>query len=145
MESTEAEVCIVESLNFLDEETRREGRILAQALTLSGKRPHYTYVRNSRELECFVEEFSRSTYRYMHLSCHGNEKQFWTTLDAIGWRDFVQLLAPIKGRRRLFISSCLACTPAFGRALLNESEWLSVVGPAGKIAFDDATLFWTSF
>src|SRR5438270_10257466 len=108
MESTEAEVCIVESLNFLDEETRREGRILAQALTLSGKNPHYTYVRNRRELECFIAEFSRSRYRYLHLSYHGNETQFWTTLDAIDWRELVQVLAPIKGRRRLFISSCLA-------------------------------------
>lgn len=142
---TDAEVCIVESLNFLDEPLPREGEIIARTLQLSGKRPHYTYVRSRLELERFIEEFNRSSFRYLHFSCHGNEKEFHTTLDAIEWQEFVKMLAPVKPPRRLFVSSCLACTPQFGHSLLRSSAWLSVVGPVGKIYFDDAAIFWTSF
>jgi hypothetical protein len=44
---TTANVCIVESLGFFDEDLRREGEIISRTLRLSGKRPYYSYVRSS--------------------------------------------------------------------------------------------------
>jgi hypothetical protein len=145
MQRTDAEVCIVESLDFFDERERKEGEIISRTLRLTGKSPHYSYVRSRLELEAFLEEYKRSKYRYLHLSCHGNKGGFGTTVDFIPAADLLALLSKIKGNRRLFISSCCACTASFGKSLIDKSEWLSVVGPVGKIHHDDAAIFWTSF
>ena len=145
MVSTNAEVCIIESLGFFDEQDRREGEIIYRSLKMTGKSPHYIYVRSRQELEAFLKEYADSPYRYLHLSCHGNENGFATTTDFVPTGDLVALLHGVNNKRRLFVSSCLACTPAFGKALVRNSKWLSVVGPVGEIKFDDATIFWTAF
>jgi len=145
MPSTAAEVCIVESLGFFDETDRKEGEIVARTLKLTGKSPHYSYVRSRAELEAFFKEYGKSPYRYLHLSCHGNKNGFGTSLEFVPESELVELLAPIKGRRRLFVSSCYACTASFGTNLVENSEWLSVLGPTGKIGFGDAAIFWTAF
>jgi hypothetical protein len=69
--TTEANVCIVESIDMLQEDSLKEGEIIARTLRMSNKKSQYVYVRNRRELECVIEEFGRSKFRYLHLSCHG--------------------------------------------------------------------------
>lgn len=68
------EVFIIESLELEDEKRNCfEGKILSQILYLSGKKSIYYYIRKKRELEEIVSEFHQSEYRYLHISCHGNE------------------------------------------------------------------------
>src|SRR5712664_5020891 len=81
-------VCIVESLDFLQEDSLKEGEIISRTLRLSEKPAHYTYLRSSDEMKAFVKEFGRSKHRYLHVSCHGNASAF----------------SPPRAERRLWIS-----------------------------------------
>lgn len=143
--NTKANVCIVESWGFLEETVHEEGEIISRTLTLSGKRPSYTYIRSREEFEAFVEEFGKSPYRYLHLSCHGHENGFWTTHEMIPAPKMVAILAPHLKNRRLFVSACLATNSKFANELMDKSECYSVLGPVGSPFFDDAAIFWTSF
>ena len=142
---TRASVCIIEFINLLQEDSRKEGEIISRTLHMSNKKSQYVYIRSRRELECLAKEFGQSAFRYLHISCHGNKAGFWTTLDFIPSKEMAALLAPHLGGRRLFISSCLATNNSFARSLLEESECLSILGPRGTINFDDAAIFWSSF
>jgi len=143
--STKANVCIVESLGFLEETIHKEGEIIFRTLQLSGKRPSYTYVRSREDFEAFVKEFGKSSYRYLHVSCHGHKSAFWTTLEMIAGPEMVNILAPHLKNRRLFVSACLATDSKFAKELMEKSQCHSVLGPAGSPYFDDAAIFWTSF
>lgn len=143
--STQADVCIVETLEFLDEDTRREGEIISRTLKLSGKHPHYSYVRSSEELEAFMKEFGASSFRYLHLSCHGDVGTFFTTTDELSREEMVQLIGKRLKGRRLFVSACSATERQFAEELMRKGECHSVLGPASDISFDDAAIFWSSF
>lgn len=142
---TAASVCIVESLEFLQEDSHREGEIIARTLRLSEKKTHYTYLRSVDELKCFSVEFGASDYRYLHLSCHGNRDNFFTTTGKISAVDFAEVLIPHVNKRRVFLSACLAAKSDFARTLLENSDCWSVVAPVNTIYFDDAAIFWTAF
>lgn len=138
-------VCIVESLRFLEEDTHREGEIIAKTLRLSGKETHYSYLRTRQELEAYVKEFGASPHRYLHVSCHGNEGGFGTTTGYLAAEEFARLLAPHVDNRRVFLSACLAAESKFAKTLLLNSKCISVLAPVGTIQFDDAAIFWTAF
>jgi hypothetical protein len=141
---TRPELCIVESLSFLDGDALKEGDVIARTLRMSGKSPHYVSLRTRGEFGAFAEEFGQSSYRYLHISCHGNKGCFWTTLDCIPNEEMVQILRPHLKGRRLFVSACLSTDDEFARSVISNG-CLSVAGPSGSPNFDDATIFWTSF
>lgn len=142
---TKATVWIVESLEFSDENSHKEGEIISRTLRMSGKRSDYTYLRTGKEFETFMKEFGESTHRYLHISCHGHTGGFHTTTDMIPALEFARILAPHVSKRRVFLSTCLATNDRFAKALLSNSKCLSVLGPAGRIDFDDAAIFWSAF
>jgi hypothetical protein len=143
---SEAEVFIVESLSFEDEAQQRfEGRIISEILALSGKECAYYYIRTKRELEEVLRRFSALRYRYLHLSCHGNEDSLYTTLDRIPFREFGQLIAPYISKRRLFLSACSATNRSFAENVMSGSGCYSILGPAQDILFSDAAVLWASF
>src|ERR1700736_2133329 len=98
-------VCIVESLDFLQEDSLKEGEIISRTLRLSDKPAHYTYLRSSDEMKAFVKEFGRSKHRYLHVSCHGNASAFFTTTGRMPAVDFAEMLAPHVDNRRVFLSA----------------------------------------
>jgi hypothetical protein len=143
--STTANVCIVETLGFFDEDARREGEVISRTLRLSGKRSHYSYVRSTEELQAFMNEFGDSSFRYLHLSCHGNKGTFFTTTDQLSCDEMISLIGQTLRGRRLFVSACLATDERFARKLMTDGSCHSVLGPVGAINFDDAAIFWTAF
>src|ERR1700741_3625319 len=83
---TVPEVFVLESLELNDEaDERREGAVLAAVLKMCGKNPLYYYIRTKAELKFMAEEFTRSGYRYLHLSCHGGQTSLATTLDSVSY------------------------------------------------------------
>ena len=142
---TKATVWILETLEFADENARKEGEIISRTLRLSGKAAEYTYIRTRHEFEAFVKEFGDSPHRYLHISCHGATGILYTTTDMIPAKEFAEILAPYVNGRRVFLSTCLAADDTFAKELLLNSECWSVVGPAGTINFDDAAIFWAAF
>ena len=140
------EVFIIESLRFQDEEGRLfEGRLLCDMLHLSGKKALYYYIRTKRELERIIHIFHNSEYRYLHLSCHANEQTMATTLDEIDFFELGNILRPVLQERRLFLSACEMTNNRLARIIFPNSGCFSVIGPKKKVAFNDATILWSSF
>ena len=144
--ATEPEVFIVESLDFDDEDEERfEGRILTEILRMCGKNPRYYYVRTKRELREVLEFFGTSDYRYLHLSCHGNDEALWTTLDEVKFNTLGKLLRPYLRGRRLFISACESVNDDLAREVMPKSGLISISGPSEDVTFDQAAIVWASF
>jgi len=106
MKDTIPEVFIVESLRFADEEQGYyEGQIISNILRLNQKQSKYYYIRTKIELRAVLEKFCDSNYRYLHLSCHANNRAMATTLDSIPFSELAPLLRPYLKERRLFVSA----------------------------------------
>ncbi len=144
---TVAEVFIIESLTLRDEtKQRHEGAVLASVLKMCGKKPMYYYIRTKAELEHLADEFDASGYRYLHLSCHGNDTSLDTTLDPITYTEFAKIFKDRLKGRRLFVSACSAGNELFAETVGGKnSELISVAAPSQDIDFDDAVAFWSSF
>ena len=144
--TTKPEVFVVESLEFKDERKNRlEGQILKRTLKISEKNPLYYYLRTKRELKKVLRRFGKSKYRYLHLSCHGNDESIWTTLDRIEFEELGKLLRPHLRGRHLFLSSCKVVNERLAEAVMPKSGCISIIGPTEKVKFDRAAVMWASF
>nr|WP_299173322.1 hypothetical protein [uncultured Allomuricauda sp.] len=145
-EKTEPCVFIIESLKFSDEEQGYyEGEIISNILNLSRIEHKYFYIRTKSEFERLIEEFVNLNYRYLHISCHGNENSIGTTLDEIKFKELSMLLSDKLDRKRLFLSSCLSTNERLAESILPLSDCFSIIGLDEKIKMDDAAIFWASF
>lgn len=145
-EKTDPYVFILESLDFEDEKKGSfEGEIISQILSMSNIKHKYFYIRTRREFEHFTDEFVKSNYRYLHISCHGNKNKISTTLDDISFQDLGIILGDKLDRKRLFLSSCLSTNESLAEAIFPTSDCISIVGPNNAINMDDAAIFWSSF
>lgn len=142
---TKPEVFIIESLKFAEETDYREGEMIYRSLRMSLKDPVYRYVRTLTEFEHFIGEFQKSNYRYLHISCHGSRGGISMTLDDITIHDVGEIIGPVMDGKRLFLSTCLASTPAMAEAVFKNGGCTSLAGPKNKINFDDSVVLWTSF
>ena len=144
--ATKPEVFVVESLKFKDERKNRlEGQILERTLKLSEKEPRYYYLRTKREFKKVMNRFGKSKYRYLHLSCHGNDESIWTTLDNIEFDELGKILRPHLLGRRLFLSSCEVVNERLAEAVMPKSGCNSIIGPTENVDFDRAAVMWASF
>jgi len=124
----------------------REGIIIQQILALGRSLPvKYIYIRTEAELSMALEEFKASSFRYLHISCHGSKDSIHLTLDPLPFDDFIPIIEPYLKRRRLFFSACSVVNPALAETLLKRSGCYSIIGPCRKINFDDALMMWASF
>jgi hypothetical protein len=144
---TEADLFILESLRFEDEQAKRfEGRIMAEILSLCGKKPIYYYFRTPDELNALAGVFRESGYRYLHLSCHGDVAGIHTTLGPVSSERFADIFAGLLKNRRLFVSAC-----AIGRGRLPElvreknKGMYSIACPMDPIRFNRAAAIWAAF
>lgn len=109
------------------------------------KRSSYHYIRTRRELERIATVFGKSGFRYLHISCHGNEDTMATTFDHLVFAEVGAILRPHLRGRRVFLSACDMTNRDFASELLMDSGCHSVIGPAEAVAFSDAALLWSSF
>ncbi|HEX7965863.1 MAG TPA: hypothetical protein VF651_09115 [Gammaproteobacteria bacterium] len=144
---TEAETFILESLTLDDERNKRlDGQILFDMLKLQGKKPVYYYFRTQRELIELSKEFRASGYRYLHLSCHGNDDALAFTFGSITFEEFADIFDKKLHNRRLFISGCSLGNRKFADLLFAKNGGMySVIAPTKRIFFDQASVFWSAF
>lgn len=144
---TVPEVFIIESLELTDEaKERREGAVLAAVLKMCGKNPLYYYIRTEAELKMLADEFKKSGYRYLHISCHGGDTSLETTIDSIAYKDFAEIFKDCLNGRRLFVSACSAGNKQFAELVgVRNADIFSVAAPADDIRFDHAVAFWGAF
>ena len=145
-DKTKPDVFIIESLSLSDEkDDRLEGRRLASMLQMSRKEFQYFYVRTEQELKEILQVFTKSDYRYLHVSCHGCKQGIRTTFDTLDLNTFSDMLKPHINQRRVFLSACEVTTMSLAARLMMATTCYSVMGPYNKIEFDRAALFWASF
>lgn len=92
-----------------------------------------------------LKRFSASSYRYLHLSCHGSPTAMHTTLDEIPFSELAALLKPRLRERRLFVSACSMVNDDLARVLMPGSGCYSILGPDEEVRFSDAAILWASF
>ena len=146
IQETFPEVFILESLTLADERKRRlEGRVLADVLRMCGKSPEYFYFRTEQELEQLILEFRRSGYRFLHLSCHGNDSELATTYGHVAYTRFAQLSAGHLQNRRLFVSACEVGNELFSELVSAKNRGMySIASPKVSIPFDKAVALWSA-
>jgi len=144
--STHPEVFIIETLRFADEDKNyHEGGIIHEVLRRSGKECQYAYIRTKQELKVFLQRFTQSNYRYLHISCHADPSGIETTLeDDVPLHEFCDILRPHLAHRRLFLSACSLAQAALAKELFKERNLFSILGPSEDIPFSDAAAFWPS-
>jgi hypothetical protein len=147
LQLTQPETFILESLNVEDETMQRmDGRVLYEVLRLQGKNPIYYYFRTQVELIRFSEIFRASGYRYLHLSCHGDEQVLQFTFGQTTYSDFAAIFEKRLNNRRLFISGCSLGNEAFAKAVFEKSGGMySVTAPTRKVFFSQTSSFWPAF
>ena len=144
---TKPETFILESLNQEDETANRlDGKLLFEVLKLQGKSPHYYYFRTQRELTEFAQIFRDSGYRYLHLSCHGNEEAVSLTFGEVTYKDFARMFEKKLHNRRLFISGCNLGNIQFAKEVFATNGGMySITAPTKKVFFDQSISFWSTF
>ena len=144
---TKPETFILESLSEDDEGAQRlDGKVLYEVLRLQGKKPIYYYFRTQTELIRFAEIFQQSGYRYLHLSCHGNDTHLQFTFGQSDYAMFAQIFEGKLNNRRLFISGCSLGNFEFAKAVFAKSTGMySVTAPTRKVFFSQTTAFWPAF
>jgi len=146
MVNTLPKVFIIESLSFKDEKLERfEGHFLSHILKQGGIDTEYFYIRTKKEFFEVLRIFNESKYRYLHISCHGNEDGLSTTLDYITHLEFSKITKGHLENRRLFLSACSATNRQFAVSVIPSAKCLSVIGPATDIKFNDSAIVWASF
>lgn len=139
-------VFILESLDFNDEKKEHfEGEIISKILGLSNIDHEYQYFRTEREFDYYLQEFSRSKYRYLHISCHGKDNSISTTFDEIDLRTLVLKLENILDKKRLFLSACSITNEDFASRLFDTSDCYSLIGCDKPVNFNDSAIFWAAF
>jgi len=136
------DVFIVESLRKGDE---REGKIISSLLRMGGKAPVYRYVKTLEKLKDAIEEFYASDYRYLHISSHGNSKEFCFRFGHLDFKEFAHLLRDKLRQRRIFVSACKCVNSDFANLLIPSSGCYSIIGPYEAIDFDLAAIVWASY
>lgn len=144
---TQAETFILESLSLADENAgRMDGKILYDTLKLHGKSPIYYYFRTQAELVKLAEIFRNSGYRYLHMSCHGDEQNVAFTFSSSTYEAFAQIFEGKLNNRRIFISGCHLGNKAFASALFARNGGMySLTAPRKKVYFDQTVAFWSAF
>ena len=138
---------IIESLALDDENARRfEGRFLYNYLKILGKNPIYFYIRSKCELEKISVIFREKSYRYLYLSCHGNENSIYTTFDEVKFEEFALIFEKKLEHRRLFVSGCSVGQQKFAESLFEKNGGMySLTAPKNDVLFAQTLPFWSSF
>ena len=136
---------IIESLSFDDEKDNIfEGKFLYDYLKLLDKKPIYYYIRTELELIKVSKIYSASKYRYLFLSCHGNNSYIFTTLENIKFRYFADIFKEKLNKRRIFISACSVGQYNFAKELFAKNpDMYSLVAPTEDVSFISTYPFWT--
>ena len=116
-------------------------------LKLLGIKVEYVYIRTKKELEYFIKDYEDLNYKYLHISCHGNDAGIGLTYDeTITFKELDSMFDnnQTKCKKRLFFSSCSVMQANLSEEL-KKAGFLSIIGPLEEISFQDATIFWAAF
>ncbi len=122
-----------------------EGKLLSNILELAGLDYKYNYVRTKKELAHFIDDFTESELRFLHLSFHGDEDSIATTLEQVSHEELGEMLEGKLKYRRLFMSACSSVNNSLAEKVMKISRSNSIIGPSETVDMDEIAIFWASF
>jgi hypothetical protein len=103
-------------------------------------------MRTRCELEHLLDDFVKSGYRYLHISCHGSKSEIQLTLgDPITIEDLACLLDNKLDEKRLFLSSCSSTNETLANKIFPNSDCYSIIGFEKAVDMNDSITFWSTF
>ena len=143
---TEPAVFVIESLTQEDVNLeRKEGDLIKRILNMGAQRCEYRYAETRDEFNRALDEFSLSSYRYLHLSSHGNSTHFQFQFGLMSFMEFATIVRDKLNNKRLFISACEAVNANLANRVIPSSNVYSIIGSYEPINFDDAAIIWSSY
>lgn len=130
---------IIESLK---EDDIKDGQIFSDSLDSIKKVPIYECVESFKDLKKALENFEKSNYKYLLISCHGDEENLELSHEKINSYDLNDLNINFK-QRRIFMSSCKGGSYIFAKYFIRNGAY-SVVGTPNKLDQIIATGMWTT-
>ena len=139
-------VFIIESMD-IDNETngKLDGLALKKILDLCDIPNQYFYIRTKLELEKIIKLFTESDFGFLHIACHGNEKELGLTYESINFDELDLIVGHHLFRRRLFLSACKTARFELAQHFIPKYHCYSVIGSPDNIDYDKAAVFWSSF
>lgn len=139
-------VFIIESMDLTNESKGKlDGYALKQILDLCGVANEYYYIRTKLEFAEIILEFEKSELRFLHIACHGNEKELALTFENINFLELSHLIGDILYHRRLFLSACQVAVFDLAKEFIPRYHAFSIIGTPDDIDYDKAAIFWSSF
>jgi hypothetical protein len=132
-------------IEFLRPEDYLDGYILHEILKLSLIPTEYKWVGNKEELIETLEDFDKTKFRYLHISCHADETGFEINGGEITNAEIQELTANILDNKRLFLSACKGANRDLASRIISNNRANSLLGIPIKLHFDKSVLFWSSF
>jgi hypothetical protein len=140
--SSDYAVYIIESLRSEDD---ADGEVLDQILEMSGITSSYHNADTIEDFRRFIEEFKSSGYRYLHLSCHADQKGIQINGEDISNQELADLLKGALTGKRLFMSACKGANRDLANKVITLCGSNSLIGSPINLRFDKSVLFWPSF
>lgn len=134
-------VFIVENLrgeDFFD------GYNLHEILNLSKIKSIYREVHDKDDFIESINEFKKSDYRYLHISCHSDTDGIEINGDEISNLELSKIFKNKINKKRIFLSACKGGNRNIATAVI-RCGGQSVIGTPINLYFDKAALFWPSF
>lgn len=139
-------VFIIESMDIRNEvDGKLDGLALKTILDLCDIPNEYFYIRTKLELKKIIKLFWKSNFGFLHIACHGNEKELGLTYEGVNFEELELIIGRYLYHRRLFLSTCKAARFRLAERFIPKHHCYSVIGTPDDIDYDKAAVFWSSF
>ncbi|UZS00217.1 hypothetical protein [Chondrinema litorale] len=133
-------IFIIESLGESDD---KDGKILKNILDVCCIESKYSEINTKSQLIEVIEEFQKSEFRYLHISCHANVNGFGLNDKSfIKNSEFSEIIGDRIPKRRIFMSACEAGNIDLAGKLITINKIYSLIGSPEVIGFDKSLLFY---
>lgn len=131
---------IIESLTNND---INDGKIFYDALrSIKKYNPIHKKVKTRKGFEKALIEFSKSDFKYLFISAHGNEENIELIADSFNAYDLADLEIDLSNRR-IFMSTCRGVSFLLAKYFIKKGAY-SVIGSPDDLAQIVATGMWTT-
>jgi hypothetical protein len=132
-------------IEFLRADDYTDGENLHEILKLSLVPTTYKWVDTKSELKAALNDFNKSKFRYLHVSCHADETGFELNGDDLTNAEFEQLTKTLLKDKRIFLSACKGANRDIATRMVVNNKAYSLIGVPVDLDFDKSALFWPSF
>jgi len=115
-------------IEFLRSTDYTDGENLHEILKLSLVPTTYKWVDTKSDLKAALNDFNKSNFRYLHISCHADATGFELNGDDITNAEFEQLTKDLLNDKRIFLSACEAANRDLAKRMVINNTAYSLIG-----------------